>query len=81
MASWYWPETRRASRTSAVCPAIFDWAALREVERYVSRTTESSRPYARVIMSDKARESKIDDAGLRLLVNLEQRNAVELCHI
>lgn len=62
-------------------PRIFDWVALREVEQYVSSTTESSRPYARVIMSDKARESKIDDAGLRLLRNLEQRNAVELHNI
>ena len=62
-------------------PHVFDWVALREVERYANSTTESSRPYARVIMSDKARESKIDDAGLRLLRNLEQRNAVELCHI
>ena len=62
-------------------PRIFDWVALREVEQYVSSTTESSRPYARVIMSDKAWESKIDDAGLRLLRNLEQRNAVELYHI
>ena len=33
------------------------------------------------IMSDKARDSKIDDTGLRLLRNLEQRNAVEFCHI
>ena len=62
-------------------PRIFDWLALREVERYANSTTESSRPYARVIMSDKARDSKIDDTGLRLLRNLEQRNAVEFCHI
>ena len=62
-------------------PHVFDWVALREVEQYVSSTTESSRSYARVVMSDKARESKIDDAGLRLLKNLEQRNAVEFCHI
>ena len=62
-------------------PRIFDWVALREVERYVGSTTESPRTYARVVMSDKAPESKIDDAGLRLLRNLEQRNAVELCHI
>ena len=32
-------------------------------------------------MSDKAWESKIDDAGLRLLRDLEQRNAVDLRHI
>ncbi len=60
---------------------IFDWLALQEVERHASSTTECSRPYARVVMSDVAWESKIEDAGLRLLRNLEQRNAVELCHI
>ena len=62
-------------------PRIFDWLALREVERYVNSTTESSRSYARVVMSDEAPESKIDDAGLLLLRNLEQRNAVERYHI
>ena len=62
-------------------PYVFDWVALREVERYANSTTESSRPYARVIMSDKAGESKIDDSNLQLLRNLEQRNAVERFHI
>ena len=32
-------------------------------------------------MSEAAPGSKIDDANLRLLSDLEQRNAVELCHI
>lgn len=62
-------------------PRIFDWLALREVERYAKSTTEPPRPYARVVMSDAAPESKIDDANLRLLRDLEQRNAVELCLI
>ena len=62
-------------------PHVFDWLALQEIERHANSTTECSRPYARVVMSDVAWESKIDDAGLRLLRNLEQRNAVELCHI
>jgi hypothetical protein len=62
-------------------PHVFDWLALQEVERHANSTTERPRAYARVIMSDKARESKIDDAGLQLLKNLEQRSAVELCHI
>ena len=62
-------------------PPIFDWLALREVERYVNSTTGSPRSYARIVMSDKAPKSKIDDAGLLLLRNLEQRNAVELCHV
>ena len=61
-------------------PHIFDWIALREVERYADTTTETPRPCARIIMSDEARE-KIDDANLRLLTNLEQRNAVELYSI
>ena len=62
-------------------PRIFDWLALREVQRYAQSTTETPRPYARIVMSDAAPESKIDDANLRLLSDLEQRNAVELCLI
>ena len=62
-------------------PHVFDWLALQEIERHANSTTECSRPYARVVMSDVAWESKIDDAGLRLLRNLEQRNTVQLCHI
>ena len=62
-------------------PHVFDWVALREVERYANSTTESPRPCARIVMSDKARESNIDDANLRLLKNLEQRGVVELCTI
>lgn len=60
---------------------IFDWLALSEVERYANSTTETLRTYARIIMSDKATESKIDDAGLKILRNLEQRKAVELYQI
>ena len=59
-------------------PHVFDWLVLREVENYAQSTTEVPRPYARVVMSDEAPESKIDDANLRLLRNLEQRNVVEL---
>ncbi len=62
-------------------PHVFDWLVLREVENYAESTTEVPRPYARVVMSDQAPESKIDDANLRLLRNLEQRNVVELCSI
>ena len=54
---------------------------MREVERYAESTTEAARHYLRVVMSDKARESKIDVANLKLLRNLEQREAVEICHI
>ena len=62
-------------------PHVFDWLILREVENYAESTTEATRPYARVVMSDEAPESKIDDTNLRLLRNLEQRNVVELCPI
>ncbi len=62
-------------------PHVFDWLVLREVENYAGTTTEDPRPYARIIMSDEAQHSKIDPANLRLLMNLEQRNVVELCPI
>ena len=62
-------------------PRIFDWLALREIERHAKSTTENPRPYARIVMSDVAPDSKIDDANLRLLRDLEQRNVVELCPI
>ena len=60
---------------------VFDWLVLREVENYAETTTEAPRPYARVVMSDEAPGSKIDDANLRLLRNLEQRNVIERCPI
>lgn len=62
-------------------PHIFDWQVLREIKTYAETTTETPRPYARVVMSDAAPESKIDDANLRLLRDLEQRNVVEICTI
>ena len=62
-------------------PRVFDWLVLRAVERHARRTTEAPRPYARVVMSDDATESRIDEANLRLLVGLEQRNVVEREHI
>ena len=62
-------------------PHVFDWLALREVENYAESTTGAPRPYARVVMSDEAPESKIHADNLRLLRNLEQRNVVELCPI
>ena len=48
-------------------PHIFDWLALREVEKYAESSTEPPRPYVRIVMSDAATESKIDPANLRLL--------------
>ena len=62
-------------------PHVFDWMVLREVENYAEGTTEDSRPYARIVMSDEAPQSRIELANLRLLRNLEQRNVVELCPI
>ena len=62
-------------------PRVFDWLVLRAVERHARRTTEEPRPYALVVMSDDAPESRIDDANLRLLMGLEQRNVVEREHI
>ena len=62
-------------------PRIFDWVALREVQRYAERTIENPRKYARIVMSDEAQEDKIENANLELLTNLEQRNVVEVIYI
>ena len=62
-------------------PHIFDWVALREVERYAERSVGSPRIYVRVVMSDKTREEKLDNANLKTLINLEQRQAVEVRYI
>ena len=62
-------------------PHLFDWVVLREVEKYAETTVELPRTHARVVMSGEAVERKIDDANLRLITNLEQRNVVELQHI
>lgn len=62
-------------------PHIFDWVALREVERHANSTSESSRPYVRIVMSDEAPKSKIGDPNLRVLRNLQQRNVVEICRL
>ncbi len=62
-------------------PHVFDWLVLREIEEYAQSTIEDPRPYARIVMSDEAPESKIEPANLRLLRNPEQRNVVELCPI
>ena len=62
-------------------PHVFDWVALREVERYAESSACSPRIYARVVMSDKAREAKIDSTNLKTLRNLEQCQAVEVSYI
>ena len=70
--------SEEATKDEHGTPHIFDWLALREVEKYVESSTEPPRPYVRIVMSDAATESRIDPANLRLLKNLEQRNVVEL---
>ena len=73
--------SEEATKDEHGTPHIFDWLALREIEKYAESSTEPPRPYVRVVMSDAATESKIDPANLRLLQNLEQRNVVELLPI
>ena len=62
-------------------PRIFGWQILRAVAEHAERTIEDPRMYARIVMSDDAAESKIDDANLRLLTDLEQRNVIERRYI
>ena len=70
-----------SNRNEQGTPLIFDWIALRTVKKFAQRTTVNPHPYARVVMSDQARENKVDDANLKLLAILEQRNALETTHI
>ena len=59
-------------------PRIFDWIVLRGVEQYVESTSEDPRVCARLVMSDQAVETKLDDQNLQTLSNLEQRGALEV---
>lgn len=70
-----------STRDEQGIPHVFDWVVLRRVARYAETTTDSPRIYARVVISDEAPESKIDDPNLKLLRNLEQRRVVERRHI
>ena len=70
-----------STRDERGAPIIFDWVALREVARCTATTTGNPRQYARIVMSDEARESKIDDANLKLLRDLQQKDVVKLFHI
>ena len=67
-----------ATEDSPERPRIFDWVALREVERYVENTAEDQRICARLVMSDQALETKLSDQNLKTLSNLEQRGALEV---
>ena len=62
-------------------PRIFDWIALREVERYAEGTAGSNRICARLVMSGQAVETKLDDRNLKTLSNLEQRGVLEVDRI
>lgn len=70
-----------STRDEKGAPHIFDWVVLREVRRYAESAMENPRPYARIVMSDAAQDSKIDVANLKLLRDLEQRKVVERLHI
>ena len=62
-------------------PCVFDWVALRAVERYAESAIGYPRQYARVVMSDKTYESKIKGDNLKTLKNLEQRNCLKVSYI
>lgn len=70
-----------SSRNELGTPLLFGWIALRIVEKFAQKTTMNPHTYARVVMSDQAPENKIDDANLKLLANLEQRNVLQVTHI
>ncbi len=67
-----------ATLDSRGVPRIFDWVALREVERYVESTTEGPRKCARIVMPDHVVESRVSDGNLRTLTSLQQRGVVEV---
>jgi len=59
-------------------PRIFDWEILRSVERYVESTTNGTRVYARVVVSDNAWRDKISESNRRTFSNLQQRRTLEV---
>ena len=67
-----------ATLDSRNVPRIFDWVALREVERYVESTTEDPGKCARIVMPDHVVESRLSDGNLRTLTSLQQRGVVEV---
>ena len=67
-----------ATLDSRGVPRIFDWVALREVERYVESTTEGPRKCARIVMPDHVVESRLSKGNLQTLSNLQQRGVVEV---
>lgn len=59
-------------------PRVFDWVVLREVQRYVESTTKTPRTLAKLVMSDQATETKIDDKNLEIIAKLAQRKVLEI---
>ena len=59
-------------------PRVFDWVVLRELERYVGSTSNPPRTLARLVISDQAVETKIDDKNFSLVSKLEQRGVLEV---
>ena len=59
-------------------PRVFDWVVLREVQRYVDSTTKTPRTLAKLVMSDQAAETKIDDKNLEIIGKLAQRGVLEI---
>ena len=62
-------------------PRVFDWTVLRAVEEYAAVTTHSPRTYVRVVMSDNAWPTKLDDGNRSTLTNLQQRGVVDISRI
>ena len=62
-------------------PHIFDWVVLRAVARYAEQTTRSPRTLVRIVMSDTAEAEKIDEANLRVLRTLLQRELASCQYI
>ena len=59
-------------------PRTFDWTILRAVERYAESTAATPRIYARVVMSDDAWATRMNDGNRRTFLNLEQRRTLEV---
>ena len=62
-------------------PRVFDWTVLRAVEEFASVTTRSPRTYVRVVMSENAWQTKLDDGNRSTLENLQQRGVVDISRI
>ena len=62
-------------------PRVFDWTVLRAVEEFASVTTRGPSTYVRVVMSDNAWQTKLDDGNRSTLEKLQQRGVVDISRI